>query len=271
MILLRQILCLVAVSVFPAAPIGADEMEDVGDTLALPTDQITSSLRQTAMPELSEGRLARTLTRYYHEALGGPDQWDGISSLKMSGSLKLEQGEFELMILKKKPVSLKMTFRNNEREFVLGYDGETAWRTTHHAEGTETELMGETETRIFIHKAMFSDYLTYPLASGKKIEYVETASVEGNACHHVRVTLDNDYQVDYFLDLVSFLAVQIINTDLRTGSTERNVYKNYDRESGMPVARHIESFEDGEWVSTTIFNKIKVNAGLVPWMFEKPR
>ena len=46
------------------------------------------------------------------------------------------------------------------------------------------------------------------------------------------------------------------------------VYKDYIHESGMSIAKQIENFENGEWVSTLTLDDFKVNSGLMPWMFE---
>ena len=83
-----------------------------------------------------------------------------------------------------------------------------------------------------------------------------------------RVTLDTDYQVDYFLDIRTYLEIKAVNTDLRTGKVNSLVYQDYFREYGMPIARQVESFEDGEWVSSLRLDEVKVNAGVIPWMFK---
>jgi hypothetical protein len=80
------------------------------------------------MPELGEGRLAKILTRYYIKGLGGAEKWDQISSLKVSGRLKMEGGEFEVNAYQKKPDFMKMTIRGNRSDFVLAFDGTTAWQ-----------------------------------------------------------------------------------------------------------------------------------------------
>ena len=56
--------------------------------------------------------------------------------------------------------------------------------------------------------------------------------------------------------------------DLRTGEVNSLVYQDYFREYGMPIARQVESFEDGEWVSSLRLDEVKVNAGVIPWMFK---
>ncbi len=250
-----------------ATQLGAEKQNVTGDVLEMPADQITVILRQTAMPELGEGRLAKILTRYYTEGLGGQENWEKISSLKVSGTLTLEGGEFELNAYQKKPDLIKMTIRGNQSDLTLGYDGELAWQHLP-GRGQRPEPMPADEARRFIHGAHFGNHLLYPFAIGKSIEYIDTVPVEGNICHQLRVTLDTGYQVDYFIDIRSYLEVKVLNTDLINETTNSVVYRDYIREFGMPIAKQVESFENGEWVSSLTLEEVKVNSGVIPWMFK---
>ena len=91
---------------------------------------------------------------------------------------------------------------------------------------------------------------------------------EGYICHQIRVTLDSGYQVDYFIDVRTYLQRKAVHLDLRSGLVNSIVYKNYVRELGMPIAKEVESFENGEWVSSLTLNNFKVNSGVMPWMFK---
>lgn len=249
---------------------GAKDQAERGERLMLPENAITPRLRQTAMPDLGDGRLASILSRYYKDALGGAENWENISSLKVSGSFQLESGEFSMTALQKKPNLIKMTLRRKQQELVLAYDGTDAWQ---HRPSSDVEavLMEPDEAHRFIHGAQFGNYLLYPYAEGKSIVYLDTVPVEGSICHQIRVTLENGFQVDYFIDIRSYLEVKVDNTDLQRGVKSELIYADYTRENGIPVARKVESYEDGEWVSTLTLDEAKVNAGVVPWMFEMPR
>ena len=130
--------------------------------------------------------------------------------------------------------------------------------------------MSELRGRRFQHSACFGSYLLYPFAEGKKIEYIDTVPTDGNICHQIRVTLASGYQVDYFIDIRSYLEIKSINTDLRDGEVNSVLYRDYTREFGMPIARQVESYEAGEWISTLIIEEVKVNSGVFQWMFKMP-
>jgi hypothetical protein len=241
-----------------------------GDRLDLEGRPITPALMENPMPELGDGRLAIILTRYYEDGLGGAENWERISSIKFSGTLELIDGKFSLTALQKKPNLVKMTLRQNHRNMILAFDGKTAWQRPP-KRGASAAVMSEDEARRFIHSARFGNYLLFPFAEGKEIIYIDTVPVEGKICHQIRVILDTGYQLDYYIDIRSFMEVKVENIDLTSDFRNSIVYSDYTRESGMPIARNIKSFENGEWVSTLVLDEAKVNSGVIPWMFEMPR
>ncbi|MFO8026336.1 MAG: hypothetical protein R6U56_01560 [Opitutales bacterium] len=238
--------------------------------LPVSSENMPRAIRETAMPELGETRIERILSRYYEDGLGGPENWEKVVSLKITGKLKTESGALELNAYQKKPDLIKMSLfqESGQNNLVLAYDGKVAWKQK--GRQAEPEPMTETEARRFVHSARFGNYLLYPYAEGKRISLVDTVPVEGAICHHIRVELDTGYQVDYFIDIRSYLEIKIVNTDLRGGLTQSLIYKDYIRKFGMPIATKVKTSEDGEWVSTLLIDEVKVNSGIMPWMFDMP-
>ena len=218
------------------------------------------------MPELGESKVGKLLSRYYNEALGGPERWEQLESLKMKGTMELEAGTFQLLAYQKKPNLMKLSLRHvkNRTMMELGFDGSVAWEKPPRQ---EARAMDAEQARRFTHSAGFGSYLLFPYAAGKTIRLIDTVPVEGAICHHLRVTLDSDYQIDYFLDILTFLEVKVANTDLRTGAVYHFLYEDYEQVSGWPVATTVESYEDGNWVSTLRLEEIRANTGVMPWMF----
>ena len=242
--------------------------KESSDSLDTTGDEVTVVLRQTAMPEMAGDRLSLILDRYYKEGLGGPENWDKVVSLRVAGRLTLEGGEFEFDAYQKKPHYIKMTIHGPRRNIRMGYDGSVAWQVLQSTGPTE---MDAAQSRRFMHGARFGNHLLYPYAHGKTMEYLDTVPVDGAICHQIRVTLDTEYQVDYFVDIRTYLEIKVVNTDLRTGEVSSVVYEDYIREFGMPIAKKVVSTENGVWVSTLELDEVKVNSGVMPWMFKMPK
>lgn len=241
-----------------------------GEVLSLPPGEVDAILRKTAMPVLGEGRIEEILSRYYHRGLGGPENWNKIESLKLTGELKTKEGKSTLKAYQKKPDLIKMVFFKDSAHngLTFAYDGEVAWKQT--GRRGQPEPMTAAESRRFIHSSRFGNYLLYPFAEGKRIRLIDTVPVEGAVCHQVRVELDTEYQVDYYIDIHSYLETKIVNTDLRSGAVSSMIYKDFIRDFGMPIAKKVESREGGEWESLLVVEEVKVNSGVMPWMFKMP-
>lgn len=248
------------------ALLGAEEK----NVLSTSSDKVDVILRRTAMPELGETRIEKILSRYYEKGLGGPDGWGKVVSLNITGKLKTASGELRLSAYQKKPDLIKMSISSESGPggLILAYDGEVAWKQK--GRRGEPEPMTGVEARRFIHSARFGNYLLYPYAEGKRIRLIDTVPVEGAICHQLRVELDTGYQVDYFIDIRSYLEIKVVNTDLRNDTTNSIFYKDYVLDFSRPIARKVENWEEGEWVSTMLVDQVKFNSGVMPWMFRMP-
>lgn len=257
--------------VFLLAAAGIQATAEQSHVLVLPPGKDSALIRATAMPELGDSRIENILSRYFREGLGGPEVWDAIESLNVAGKLKTESGELILNAYQKKPNFIKMNLyvEAAPNGLVLAYDGQVAWKQEN--QRAKPEPMSESEARRFIHASTFGNHLLYPFAKGKRISLVDTVPVEGTICHQVRVELDTEYQVDYFIDIRTYLEIKVVNTDLRSGAVNSIVYRDYVRKSGMPIAQKLESSEDGKWVSSLDIEEIKINSGIMPWMFHMPK
>ena len=230
-------------------------------------EDVPVTIRNKAMPQMDGSRIGTILERYYSDGLGGAESWAKVESLRVMGTLTLESGVFELQAYQKKLNLIKITITaEGHGALLLAYDGVTAWQQPPGAE--EPILMTEAEARRFVHSARFGNYLLFPFEEGKVIEFVNTVPIEGALCHHIRVRLDTDYQVDYYIDIRSYVEVKVVNTDLRSGSVNSVVFDEYIWDYGMPIAKKVESFENGEWVSSLELNEVRINTGLMPWMFQ---
>ena len=242
-----------------------------GEVLKLPEGQMLSeSIRTQAMPDTGESRIGKILKRFYEKGLGGSENWASIISMRSSGTITLETGETIAMeAYQRKPDRTKIILRGKGfGSVILSYDGKLAWKQP---PGTAPSTpMDAEESRRFIHSSQFGNYLLYPFAEGKKIEYIETIPIDQTVCHKVRVHLDTGYQVDYYIDVSNYHELRVDNLDLQSGLLNSVRYYDYAVVSGMPMAMRVENLELGKLLSVLELSDFKVNIGIMPWMFEMP-
>ena len=241
-----------------------------GEDLLKPVEPVTQIMRDTAMPELGDSRVEKILSQYYINGLGGNEFWDDIESFQLEGTLALEGIDFVLNAFQKKPNLLKMLIQHPETDILIemGYDGEVAWKQMPR---TDAKPMGVQETRRFAQSSCFGSHLLYPFQEGKTIRYIDTAPLDGQICHQVQVTTAAGYKIDYYIDIRTFLEAKMVSVDTTTGFVSTLVYSDYSREVGLPIPLTVKSYENSEWVSTFTIDEIKLNPGLMPWMFHLPK
>jgi len=240
------------------------------ETLTFDAGSMNVITRETAMPEMGEGRLDKILTRYYTEGLGGPGKWLEIESIELTGLLKTASGNYRLTAYQKKPNLLKLSLTYQRGDLVLGYNGEEAWKQLP-GSGREAEPMDEKDARRFIHSSQFGSHLLYPYAEGKTISYVDTVPLDGSICHLIRVDLETHHRVDYYIDIRSYMEVRVESLDLRDQSLVAVELSEYNRDNLLPIAEKVVNYTNGEWTSELTVETIKVNCGVMPWMFDVPK
>ncbi|MGC6455447.1 MAG: hypothetical protein ACON46_02835 [Coraliomargaritaceae bacterium] len=243
-----------------------------GEELQWSKDELLgNSVRKMPMPDTGDTRIGKILTRFYNKGLGGPENWDTIITMRSSGVLRLASGDsMEIEVYQRKPNLIKVVLRDKGRAVLtLSYNGELAWRQG--VDPEDVQLMDEKEARRFIHSSFFGSYLLYPYAPGKKIEYLETLPVEQTVCHKLRVHLDTDYQVDYYIDVSNYHELRVENLDVHSGMKNTVHYYDYTVVSGMPMAMRVENYEEEKLLSTLELKDYKVNIGIMPWMFDLPK
>ena len=240
------------------------------EDLLKPLEPVTQIMRDTAMPELGNSRVEKILSQYYIKGLGGNESWDDIESFQLEGNLALEGIDLVLTAFRKKPNLLKMSIQHPEIDIPIemGYDGEVAWEQI---PGQDAQPVGDQETRRFAHNSYFGSHLLHPFREGKTVRYIDTVPIDGEICHQVQVTTAVGYTIDYYIDIRTFLEAKVVSVDNTTGFVSTLVYSDYTTEFGLPISMTIESYENGEWVSTFTIDEIKLNPGLMPWMFHLPK
>ena len=237
------------------------------DTQLSHAKEMNLVLRQTAIPELGSGRLDRIINRYYQKCLGGADNWQQIKSLKIYGNLITKKGKFGFYACHKKPQSTKISINNGQNTMTLCSNGEQEWQVM---PGYDAKLMPNNEARRFRHASIFGNYLLYPYADGKTMEYIDTLKVEGKLCYQIQVRLKTNFQIDYFIDVYTYKETKAIHTDLTDGSTTSTVFTDHKDFYGVPFAMRADNYENGEWSGTLIVDRVLTNTGITSWFFKMP-
>lgn len=234
-------------------------------------DTMTQSLINSPIPKLKNSKLGQILSRYYDRCLGGADHWDSIKSTKLSANLNTLSGIYQYESITKKPNLYKISLSLEGQTNVIAFDGTHAWQKQT-SEDTDESVSGtqsaENLDRI-VNKTELARYLLYPFKKDKAYQYLGTNREFNTVCFKIRVYTDQDFIIDYFIDVQSYLIVTIQVLDqLKKYSPVVLRYFDYRKVDGIYFAHKIEAFIDGQWDSLMDVQSIATNVGAVSWMFD---
>jgi hypothetical protein len=221
---------------------------------------------------LEDGSLVRVLEDFYQANYGGADNWATVESIRFDGQLHRPGGSLPFTAYKKKPNYCKIIIRlGAERRVILSYDGEDAWQLDTGAADARPRAMSEEEALNFIRSAPTGSHLLHPTLPGKTITLGSTVEVDGAMCREVHVTLSGGMSITYVLNVGNHAERQQISTNAVNGDREVTTHNTYEKIQGILFPTESILRVDGEEIHRVEIEEITLNAGLMSWMFERPR
>lgn len=216
-------------------------------------------------------KIASILNKYYKYNFTSEQDWEALKSIRFEGILHLAEDEFRFNASKKKPYYSKLTVLvPNGGNIEMGYDGEDAWQNNTRRTGASFSAMTEAEVSNFTRDATIGGHLLYPLISGKKIELLGPADIDGARCYVIHITLPDTQVIRSFLDITDYSQRRIIAVNQVSGEEEHTNYSDFREIAGIriPFAGTITS--DGKLVHRYHITDVKINFGATDWMFARP-
>lgn len=228
---------------------------------------MTQSLVNSPMPKLKNSKLGKILTRHYNKCLGGADHWKTIKSVKISADLDSLTGFYKYESVTKNPNLYKISLSLDGQTRIFAFDGTDIRQKQISEEGITTPIKAGNLKRT-INGTQLPRYLLYPLQAGKAYQYLGTVREFNTVCYKLRLFTDQNFVIDYFLDVESCCIVTIKVIDrLEEFSPVLIRYFDYRQIDGIYFAHKIESFINEQWDSILKVNSISTNIGASQWMF----
>ena len=221
---------------------------------------------------IPDGRLGRILERYFEEGLGGKENFARLESLLIEGTIKSGDVSRPFRIFKKKPDLFRIRVGlPGRREWLMAFDGRVAWERHPDRNEGHTRVMEGEELAAFKLDSAFASHLLYPLAPGKKMEFIDTVPVDGRICHEIRITFDNNWVLTYFIDIRTFNEYKLQTLAPGESNPRETIFEDFRLVSGIPLAHKVTTRRDGEILNTVVIERAEANMGVMRWMFAKPK
>lgn len=154
------------------------------------------------------------------EAKGGADALKSLQSVKLTGKVLVNEGQFELAYsqTKKRPSSVRTETSVQGLTAVQAYDGEEGWKISPFGGRKDPEKMSEDDTKGLIEDAELDGPLVNWKEKGSAVEYLGTEDVDGTEAHKLKVTRKNGDVSYIYLDPDHFLEIRILTQRIERGT-----------------------------------------------------
>ncbi len=232
------------------------------------TERTREANQAMAIPD---GRLGRILERYFEEGLGGKENFARLESLLIEGTIKSGDISRPFRVFKKKPDLFRIRVGlPGRREWVMAFDGRDGWERHPDRNEGQARVMEGDELAAFKLDSAFASHLLYPLAPGKKMEFIDTVPVDGRICHEIRITFDNNWGLTYFIDIRTFNEYKLQTLAPGESSPRETIFEDFRLVSGIPLAHKVTTRRDDQILNKVIIERAEANMGVMRWMFAKP-
>ncbi len=215
--------------------------------------------------------LQRILQRYT-EAYGGFRDADALSSLSVEGTIEQDGKNYQFLMRKKRPYSMRYRLSNGENNVITGFNGSSGWIRVETDGEVSIQALDSKATRALREQARFESPLFRHLEKGENdIKLIERASLDDNSVYVIEVSEFAGQVSHYYLDVKT---AHLLRQDELDDSGEiifQTLYRDYKDVEGYPFAHEIETRIGESTISLAKVNTIEVNPGLLSFYFEKPR
>jgi hypothetical protein len=209
-------------------------------------------------------------------AKGGLESIHAIKSLRLSGSLRVQQDTLELglVTLVKQPGSVRYEATLQGLTQVQAFDGNQAWQINPFQGRKDPEKLSADDAKgLGEDAADFVGPLVDYQAKGYKLDYLGREDIDGTDAYKLRVTRKNGDLTTVYLDPDYFLEIRTVNRRIEHGVPVETVvdYGDYEKVAGVFLAFSQESGVKGSGDRQKVqFDKGEANVDATDGLFHFP-
>jgi hypothetical protein len=212
------------------------------------------------------------------EAKGGLDKIKAIQSLRLSGKIVVQGGQFELEYtqVNKRPNFFRSDATVQGLTMVQAYDGQDAWQIFPFQGRLDPDKMSADDAKNLVDQADFDGPLIDYKSKGSSAEYLGVEDVDGTPAHKLKITQKNGDIYYYYFDPDYFLEIRVVSQRQVRGtqvSSESDI-GNYEKVEGVYLPFSIEAGPKGGTPDTKTqitFTKAEANVSVDEAQFHFPQ
>jgi outer membrane lipoprotein-sorting protein len=231
---------------------------------------------------LSAGIFAQTadeIVNKYFETVGGMEKWKNLKSMKMTGNLVMQMGQFPFTIYRKAPNKFKVVVDIQGQQIIpQAFDGDTAWMLNPFAGGTGPEKVPDDQVRAVKEESDFEDPFIDYKSKGIELTYDSTTEINGVKCYVVKMTKHKgeeglEMSSSYFFDMGTGLVYMIRQKSSQSNDQEIDIYLSDYREvkDGILMPYVMDTQAQGQSLQKLDYSAIDLDMEMPDDLFKMPQ
>lgn len=209
------------------------------------------------------------------ESQGGADKINAIQTMKATGMASVMGGQIEapLTLFLKRPNSMRLELRVQDKSLIQAFDGTTAWLVNPFMGSDDPQKSSDEDTQTIKDD---SDFIGGPLmdykSKGSTVELAGKEEIEGTPVYKIKVTRKSGSVQYLYLDAKTFLTMRSSGRRRQMGQDldlEVNV-GNYKRVDGVMVPFNVDQKNEGNSLMRFAIDNVEMNVPAEDSLFRMP-
>ena len=210
------------------------------------------------------------LERFSQTYGGGLDE-AGLKSVLIEGQITQGAEQYDFILRKRSPNSIRYTQSRGGRSITFGYNGVIGWQLITGEEDSQVRILDKSETDILREEADFEGPLLRNFESySNRIRLVRSDRIDNESVRVIEIDRINQQKVCYYLSEQRNFILMREQFNSKGECILTTYYRDYRLINNLPFAFEVENFVDEDRISSAKISRVVVNPGVLSLYFEKP-
>lgn len=210
------------------------------------------------------------LERFSQTYGGGLDE-AGLRSVLIEGQITQGTEQYDFILRKRSPNSIRYTQSRAGRSITFGYNGAIGWQLTTGEEDYQVRILDKSEIAIFREEADFEGPLLRNFESySNRIRLIRSDRINNEAVKVIEIDRINQQKMLYYLSELRNFILMREQFNSKGECILTTYYRDYRLINNLPFAFEVENFVGEDKISSAKISRIVVNPGVLSFYFEIP-
>jgi len=221
---------------------------------------------------VSKSQTADEIINRYIQYIGGAQNWKSVSTITTTGNYNYGGVAFPYVAYSKAPNLYLYTVTFNGKSFSQAYNGQVGWRIDGFKNEKTKTILKDKQATALANEAdveLESPLINYT-QKGNTVELLGSDSVNGLACHKLRMVAKGDTAV-YFFDKKDFSLVkkQALSKNSEMDKAPMDIfYSDYQVTGNIRLPHKINCTTAGQRILLITVDSVKLNEPVADSLFQ---